>query len=280
VHTVVRVLYVNSEIMSVSLLLVIFLLLFTSALLWFTASPAERAANNITGVPSAMYLAVLMLTGQGTPEGELQLISKCVVVITAFLSVPFFAVPAAMLTWGFEGEAERLVQRHRKHHVRQMLYGDEVEEMLSSSSDDDEDTKLEDYLDLIGGAEDDDAPELEVRALSFFQESQADTPLLPRARTLAAELEAVRLQKRNEKMLQADALTLLGQVATAPELNTAEWQDRAENRLRLFRERVVAENQRVGGSGAEAPGVSVEGELQALRLELSALRREIGALRA
>ena len=28
---------------------------------------------------------------------------QLVVVFTAFLSVPFFAVPAAMVTWGFEG---------------------------------------------------------------------------------------------------------------------------------------------------------------------------------
>ena len=34
--------------------------------------------------------------------------------VTAFASVPFFAVPAAMLTWGFEGEAERLAGRERK----------------------------------------------------------------------------------------------------------------------------------------------------------------------
>ena len=41
--------------------------------------------------------------------GGLNVLSfRAVVMLTAFLSVPFFAVPAAMLTWGFEGEAQRL----------------------------------------------------------------------------------------------------------------------------------------------------------------------------
>ena len=39
-----------------------------------------------------------MLTGQGNPEGALPVEMKFVVAATAILSVPFFAIPAAMLT--------------------------------------------------------------------------------------------------------------------------------------------------------------------------------------
>jgi len=284
-NTVFRVLWVNSEILGVSLFLVMFMLLFTSALLFVTASPEVRKTNEIDDVPSAMFLAVLMLTGQGTPDGELPFISKCVVVLTAFLSVPFFAVPAAMITWGFEGEAERLAQQQRKRHARHQLYGAELENLLSSSSED-EGTNLEDYLDLVGGAEDDDADELEERALAFFEEASAGSRLLPTARELATELEVVRLRGRNRKQLQADALTLLGQVLGAPDdqQDQDEWEEEIERRLQLFRERVSGGNvnepsQNTKGSISEEPSLeksSVEGELRALRLELSALRRELG----
>ena len=43
-----------------------------------------------------------MLTGQGGPDGGTSLGLKVMIFITSFLSVPFFAVPAAMITWGFE----------------------------------------------------------------------------------------------------------------------------------------------------------------------------------
>ena len=51
-------------------------------------------------------------------EGDLSPQMRLVVVFTALLSVPFFAVPAAMLTWGFEGEAERLAHREHRRVVR------------------------------------------------------------------------------------------------------------------------------------------------------------------
>lgn len=107
-----------------------------------------------------------MLTGQGGPDGDLdtemklvpsakhevalkrrvtragvskskRLASVCareVVMATSFLSVPFFAVPAAMLTWGFEAEAQRLAQRRSRHSTREKL---RVQDCDSSSSEDD-----------------------------------------------------------------------------------------------------------------------------------------------
>eukprot|EP00928_Gymnodinium_smaydae_P056685 TRINITY_DN40018_c0_g1_i1.p1 TRINITY_DN40018_c0_g1~~TRINITY_DN40018_c0_g1_i1.p1 ORF type:complete len:496 (-),score=47.41 TRINITY_DN40018_c0_g1_i1:73-1560(-) len=282
-NTVFRVLWVNSEILGVSLFLVVFMLLFTSGLLWMTASHDERKANGIDDVPSAMYLAVLMLTGQGTPDGDLEITSKCVVVLTAFLSVPFFAVPAAMLTWGFEGEAERLAQQQRKRYARNRLYGSEFASALSSSSSEDEGTTLEDYLDLVGGAEDDEANELESRALAFFENASNGPSLLPAARELASELEATRLRSRNRKQLQADALTLLGQVGSGPDENRLDWEGEMERRLQLFRARVATEGtsfeSRCTNRGVDpSPDKSsVDYELRALRMEIASLRRELSS---
>jgi hypothetical protein len=55
-----------------------------------------------------MYLSTLMLTGQGGPDGEIPWYTKGVVLLTGLFSIGMFAIPASMLTWGFEAEAERM----------------------------------------------------------------------------------------------------------------------------------------------------------------------------
>ena len=59
-----------------------------------------------------------MLTGQGEPEGALPWYTKLVVAITAVFSVAVFAIPASMLTWGFEAEAARLMAKSRERRLR------------------------------------------------------------------------------------------------------------------------------------------------------------------
>lgn len=71
-------------------------------------------AEDFNSIPATMYLCVLMLTGQGEPEGELDSLNKLIVVFTAVGSVAVFAIPASMLAWGFEAEAERLVRLRTK----------------------------------------------------------------------------------------------------------------------------------------------------------------------
>ena len=53
-----------------------FMLLITSALLWAISTPELAAANGIQDMPSAMFLALLMLSGQGLPEGDLTVSMK------------------------------------------------------------------------------------------------------------------------------------------------------------------------------------------------------------
>jgi len=78
------------------------------------------SCDNFRSIPSTLYLAVLMLTGQGGPDGKLDPLTKVVCSLTAIFSVAVFAIPASMLTWGFEAEAERLMgkQRERRKRIR------------------------------------------------------------------------------------------------------------------------------------------------------------------
>ena len=64
-----------------------------------------------------MYLSALMLTGQGGPDGDLPWYTKSVILMTGIFSIGMFAIPASMLTWGFEAEAQRVAKLsyfHRK----------------------------------------------------------------------------------------------------------------------------------------------------------------------
>ena len=81
-------------------------------MLYVACAPDARCAKDhgIADMPSAVYVSAMMLTGQASPEGDMDAPLRGVVLLTAFLSVPFFAVPAAMLTWGFEGEAQVALQ--------------------------------------------------------------------------------------------------------------------------------------------------------------------------
>ena len=94
--------YVNRAVLLVSLTLVALLVFGTATLLFLASDETCRARNNLDSLPEAAYMSVLMLTGLGAPEGELTLGLRLVTVLTGFLSVPFFAIPASMLTWGFE----------------------------------------------------------------------------------------------------------------------------------------------------------------------------------
>ena len=187
VRTASRVLFVNREILFVALTLVSFMVFVTSAMLFLAGDDECSARNGLDSLPGAMYAAVLMLTGLGSPEGELNVTLRLVTVLTAFLSVPFFAVPAAMLTWGFEGEAARLAAHERRRFRRRQIYGEEE----SSSSDEDEaDDELAEYLDSVGGGEEAEAEGAEADALAFFTSAAPRAELLPAAQRLANRLAA------------------------------------------------------------------------------------------
>eukprot|EP00457_Paulinella_chromatophora_P002240 gb/GEZN01002244.1/.p1 GENE.gb/GEZN01002244.1/~~gb/GEZN01002244.1/.p1 ORF type:complete len:602 (-),score=76.38 gb/GEZN01002244.1/:420-2225(-) len=106
-----RVLWFNSEILWVAFMICCLLMLVTSSVMYFLAPP--NGEDDFSSIPATMYLSVMMLTGQGQPSGELPWYTKVVVMITSVFAVGMFAIPASMLTWGFEAEAERLVRQRR-----------------------------------------------------------------------------------------------------------------------------------------------------------------------
>ena len=112
-----RVFYVNMHILGVAGVLAAMLVLFTSSLLYYSGDGAE----GFESIPATMYLSILMLTGQGEPDGELTTLLKSLCAFTAIFSVAMVAIPASMLTFGFEIEAQRLVLKRRERRLRRRI---------------------------------------------------------------------------------------------------------------------------------------------------------------
>jgi hypothetical protein len=146
IDAVYRVIYYNREILHVALLVCCFLVLLTSVLLYFFR---PDNVDDFSSIPATLYLATMMLTGQGGPDGDLPWYTKAVVLLTSVFSVAMFAIPASMLTWGFEAEAARCAKRA----VQKSKAG--PTQHSSSDDDDDRDSTDEEYFNLIAGDEND-----------------------------------------------------------------------------------------------------------------------------
>jgi hypothetical protein len=181
---VYRVIYYNREILWVAFILCIFLVLVTAFLMYYLRprEPTEDAAD-FSSIGATMYLSTLMLTGQGGPEGDLPWYTKSVVLLTGVFSIGMFAIPASMLTWGFEAEAERLAARAiQKARVRRKKAGDEGEYYSSTTSSSSSaysggwhhyssslDTSDEEYQRVIAGDD-----EEQDRLSALFEDADAD----------------------------------------------------------------------------------------------------------
>ena len=182
---VYRVIYYNREILSVAFILCIFLVLVTAFLMYYLRprEPTEDAAD-FSSIGATMYLSTLMLTGQGGPEGDLPWYTKSVVLLTGVFSIGMFAIPASMLTWGFEAEAERLAARaiqkarERRKKAGESEEGDYYSFTTSSSSSaysggwncsSSLDTSDEEYQRVIAGDE-----EEEDKLSALFEDADAD----------------------------------------------------------------------------------------------------------
>lgn len=195
-ETVWRVIYYNREILYVALNMCFLLVLITAVLMYYLRpKPLHHNVedNDFSSLLATMYLSTMMLTGQGQPEGELPWYTKLVVLLTGFFSVAMFAIPASMLTWGFEAEAERCARKARQKYVASLQQSaKEAEEddgnddnddndqdeciknddlsysnyISSSSSSSGGDTTDEEYLNIIAGGEADGGEENEAAANS------------------------------------------------------------------------------------------------------------------
>jgi voltage-gated potassium channel len=108
--TVYRVIYYNAAILQVALLVCSILVLTTACMLYYLRPRSNSSSevyldelDEFHSIPATLYLSTLMLTGQGGPDAnDLPWYTRAVVLLTAVFSVAMFAIPASMLTWGFE----------------------------------------------------------------------------------------------------------------------------------------------------------------------------------
>lgn len=163
---VCRVLYFNREILHVAGLLGLYLVIVTSILMFYLRPRGEDVnlvddPGDFDSIASTMVLSMLMLTGQGGPSGKLPWYTQGVVLLTGVFSVAMFAIPASMLTWGFEAEAERLGMKAKRRAMARRR-GEAYDSCTSSSSSDssavsgfgDISTSDEEYMNIIGGGDD------------------------------------------------------------------------------------------------------------------------------
>ncbi|CAJ1334052.1 unnamed protein product [Effrenium voratum] len=164
VDVIARVLYFNSEILAVAFMIDVILILLMSTVLYYLAPPPDTPGleDDFESIPATMYLSVMMLTGQGQPVGQLPWYTKVIVVVTAVLATAQFAIPASMLTWGFEQEAERRLHKNHEMQLKQksrLLRGveewDEDEVSSSSTSESDVGHEWSEYEAVVVGSDSD-----------------------------------------------------------------------------------------------------------------------------
>ncbi len=109
-QSLVSVIALNQEILGVGLAVAAVLLLLTSTFLYYVEKDDDP--EQFGSIPKCMYASMLMLTGQGPPNppvgGDFPIVTKVAISLTAFFSVAIFAIPAAMLAYGFEVEADKV----------------------------------------------------------------------------------------------------------------------------------------------------------------------------
>lgn len=208
INSVCRVIRFNSEILFVAVWIGMGLVLFTAVLMYYLR-PRDEDHPEFESLSATMYLATMMLTGQGGPDGDLPWYTSSVVLLTGVFSIGMFAIPASMLTWGFEGkvilrccsnllktpllitnhrepispifivsgEAERLAKLRWKKSMDNLR--DDTSQTEDSGHDDwsyssDEYSSDEEYLNVIAGLDDDDSDEEQEKIRKAFQLADTD----------------------------------------------------------------------------------------------------------
>lgn len=125
-NSVYRVIYYNQQILNVAFLICIFLVLFTALLMYYLRPRDPELSQQFQSLGSTIYLSTLMLTGQGGPDGDIPWYTKGIVLVTGVFSIGMFAIPASMLTWGFEAEAQRMASLNYSRRYNQRAPGNEI----------------------------------------------------------------------------------------------------------------------------------------------------------
>ena len=176
-----RVIYYNREILYVAGVMASGLIMFTAVIMYYLRPRCDDVRDddfhsdghkyddiNCTvyeewSIPTTIYYSTLLLTGQGgPPDGDLPWYTQAVVLLTGIFSIGMFAIPASMLTWGFEAEAQRVALKTRKRYLQE-LSGECHSSSSSSSSSDSSSGSIsssdEEYFKLIGGGAGEDSKE-------------------------------------------------------------------------------------------------------------------------
>ena len=118
-----RVLFYNREILYVAVVMAGGLIMFTAVLMYYLRPQGGDLDGEEWSIFTTIYYSTLMLTSQGGPGGDLPWYTQVVVLMTGLFSIGMFAIPASILTWGFEAEAERVASKTRKRHLQRISGG-------------------------------------------------------------------------------------------------------------------------------------------------------------
>jgi len=186
-----RVLYFNAEILFCALVICGIMIIVTSTLLYFFRPNNHADFQNI---PATTYLSIMMLTGQGQPEGELPWYTKVICSITSIFAVAQFAIPASMLTWGFEQEAARRIKK-----AAQRRAGTKEDDSSGDSTLDFAEDWREYEDEVLGSDSDEEKAKLkEVPSAAVFAASPADQLMAFAQRFQAMEQEIAALKAQME----------------------------------------------------------------------------------
>lgn len=219
-----------------------------------------------------------------------------------------------MLTWGFEGEAQRLAAREKRRAIRRAAYGTGNDDSsLVAMSDSSSADEYDDYLDSLGGADDDEAANEQAgeRALAFFVDhartinrpanessstgnptgdrldgklteltgGPAGPPLLFPAQQLSRQLQRRTRAAARTQALRRDALELLARAEGdfSEGISSAE-AEHLEKKLRAFAQTAAAADDDATAAAAaeeeeKAADGGIEGRIDELKREMVALRR-------
>ena len=167
---VIRVIFYNRAILWVAFILCTGLVLTTAVLMYYLRPPGEL--EDFESIGSTIYIATLMLTGQGGPDAtNLPWYTKGVVLLTGVFSIGMFAIPASMLTWGFEAEAARLAAAARRKRSGKDPESSSSSEWTSSANEDSSD---EEYQKIIAGEDEDTDEEIVKHLKQVFTRADVD----------------------------------------------------------------------------------------------------------
>jgi len=209
VDAVGRVLYFNREILHVAALLGLYLVVVTSVLMYYLRPQGVDVdgvddISDFESIGSTMVLSIMMLTGQGGPSGKLPWYTQAIVLLTGIFSVAMFAIPASMLTWGFEAEAQRLgIKAKRRALAKRKGVVYRSDSSSSSGSSDgssvscigDISTSDEEYMNIIGGEDDDESDNdgnilpTRIGGASGMSQTDASVDILQSLQTRIEQLE-------------------------------------------------------------------------------------------